>query len=262
MVLKLQVLICTYGTRLKELRLSNLPQVEGVGYIVAWQNPDGLPQPEGLERKDIELYVFDDRGLSRNRNHALEAATAPLAVISDDYVRLSAEGLRSLIARFESEPSADIIVFRSDTSGVRVYPPDGTELMRPWPHHHPMSIEIAFRADSLLGAGIRFNTLAGIGAPVLVAGEEELLLRDARRKGLKIACADICVATHQADTTAERLAADPAFILTKGAIIAATRGPLTALTRYPVEARRAAMPYGRALQALMKGFFYALKHKL
>ena len=260
--MKLQVLICTYGPRLGRIALNDLPQVEGVGYLVSWQNPDGLPVPDGFGRSDVELLSFADHGLARNRNHALEATTAPLAMICDDDVSLSAEGLRMLIARFEAQPQADIIIFRSEPPGSRVYPPDGRDLGRPWPHHHPMSIEIAFRTDSLHSAGIRFNMLAGIGAPVLVAGEEDLLLRDARRRGLGIRFANICVATHPADTTAERLSADPAFVMTKGAIIAATRGPLTALTRYPVEAHRADMPYGRALRALMQGFFYALKHRL
>lgn len=262
MVLKLQVLICTYGERLGRMCPGDLPQIDGVGYLITWQNPEGLPVPDGFDRTDVELHTFGDSGLSRNRNHALEAASAPLAVICDDDVSLNADGLRSLMVRFENEPSTDVILFRSDTSGKRVYPPDGCDLSRAWPYHYPMSIEIAFRTDSLLSAGIRFNTLAGIGSPVLVAGEEELLLRDARRAGLKISFADICLMSHPNDTTSERMAADATFIMTKGAIIAATRCYAKALTRYPVEAYRAAMPYGCALRELIKGFFYALKHRL
>lgn len=259
--MKFQVLICTFGERLLHLDPGSLPRLEGVGYIVSWQNPERLPQPTDFVRDDVELLVFDDRGLSRNRNHALAAITAPLAMICDDDVNLSPAGLRSLIERFEAEPGADIILFRSDISGQRVYPPDGCNLSRPWPHHHAMSIEIAFRTEAVRRAGLRFNELAGLGAPALVAGEEELLLRDARRKGLKINFADICVSAHPADTTAERLASDPQFIMTKGAIIAATRGYLTALSRYPLEAHRAAMPYFKAFAALLRGFAYALKHR-
>lgn len=260
--MKLQILICTYGARLGRIALNDLPQVEGVGYLIVWQNPDGLPVPDGFGRADVELLSFADRGVARNRNHALQAATAPLAMMCDDDVSLCADELRRLIERFEIQPDTDIIIFRSNMPVKRVYPPDGYDLAVPWPHHYVVNFEIAFRPDALRNADVYFNTLTGIGAPVLVAGEEDLLLRDARRRGLSIRFADICVATHPADTTAERLSADPAFIMTKGAIIAAIRGPLTALTRYPVEAHRADMPYGRALRALINGFFYALKHRL
>lgn len=259
--MKLEVLICTYGDRISRLAPAGLPRLEGVDYLVSWQNPGGLPQPKGFGREDVKLIMTADRGLSRNRNHALEAATAPLVMICDDDVSLSAEGLRCLMARFDAEPQTDAIIFRSDTAVKRVFPPDGYDLSRSFPHHHAMSIEIAFRTGAVRRAGVHFNELAGIGSPSLVAGEEELLLRDMRRKGLRIRFADIPVAAHPAATTADRMGADAAFIRTKGAIIAATRGYATALTRYPLEARRAEMPYLKALGALLSGFTYALKHR-
>lgn len=82
--MRLQVLICTIGAEgIARVLKAVHPRVEGVGYLVSWQQPDGdIPVPQELaERQDFQVFIHRSHGISRNRNFAISCASAPLCLM-------------------------------------------------------------------------------------------------------------------------------------------------------------------------------------
>lgn len=265
----LQVLISTYGRQGIE-RLASLPHpvMEGVEYIVSWQYGDDAPViPEPLkQRKDFTILPNGTRGLTINRNLALEAATAPLVLISDDDVEYSEEGLRNVIKGFEDNPEADYINFKYDSDDNPIpHFPQKADLRKPpkgWSTGG--SFEIAFRLDSIRKHNIRFNTLFGIGAP-FPSGEEDLLLHDVIKAGLHPIYLPVTIVTHQGTTTSMRTQSQDSFIRTKGAVFMILH-PLSwplRMIAHAVRFSKSAAERKRYIKAWLKGAadYSALKSK-
>lgn len=216
----MQVLICTFGADgIWRIADAGHPQVSGVEYLVSWQLPDGdAPIPPALHRPDFRIVKTDSQGLSRNRNNALWAATAPLCLISDDDVSYTADELETVIRSFKSHPEADIITFkyRSDTEH-KFYPDSSFDLNAPVKGYFASSIEITFRRERVIESSILFNEDFGIGG-VFMAGEEDLFLHGLLRKGLKGIYIPEVIAYHPAQSTGEAQADNPDYIRTKGAV--------------------------------------------
>ena len=216
----LQVLICTFGADgINRVAEREHPHAAGVEYIVSWQLPDGdSPLPQALERPDFRIVKTISRGLSRNRNNALSAATAPLCLISDDDVSYTANELETIIRSFADHPEADIITFkyRSD-SAHKFYPDASFNLRHPIKGYFTSSIEIAFRRDKVNESGVRFNEDFGIGGRFM-AGEENLFLHYLLRKGLNGIYIPKIIAYHPDLSTGEAQADNPDYIRTKGAV--------------------------------------------
>lgn len=268
MIPELEVLVAAYGVAgLRRILSRDWPRVDGVRYLVCCQNPDGdnlLPEAEALhDRGDTIVLFFRDRGLSRNRNHCLDAASAPYLLIMDDDLDLSADGLAAVIAAFDANPELDFLTVYADLAvpGQRRLPPPGHDLRRPWPFYWPISFEIALRRASVDRVGARFSLLAGIGAPVLAAGEENLFVHSLLRGGLRGEFSGIRIGAHDHETTTEREALNPGLLRAKGAVMRITRGSLAALVRLPLEARRSRMPFMKALGSLVRGYIYSIKHR-
>ncbi len=260
--IRLQVLIVTYGSRLTNLINNKLPEIEGVGWLISCQDPDnqlqGIDIRPLMERNDIDLRIYRDRGISNNRNHSLDAASAPYLLLADDDLIFLPEGLKALIKAFDSNPQVDIIALKAKVNTNRVSPPCETDLPKLC---DVISFEIALRRNSILHAALRFSTLAGIGAPYLGSGEEDLFLLQARRRGLKIRYFPITHVEHPELTTCDHSATSPAVLRAKGAVITALRGPLTALSRFPIEAYRSKAPFFKAMWCYFCGFFYYFTHR-
>lgn len=264
--MKLQVLICTTAKRLAAIDAVGLPVVDGVEYIVSCQNPERIDLESASrtligERRDITIHFFENRGLSRNRNNAFSVASAQYLYIADDDISFSPDGLRQVINRFEADSSLDIICTRAEMPESRVYPPDGHDLNIPFRFYWIVSFEIALRRSAVEQSGLRFSELAGIGAPYLTAGEEEIFIESALRHGLKGRFADIVVAHHPALTTGVRDGAKPGVIRAKGAFMWLKRGALASILRIPIEAYRAPVAFFKALLWLAQGAAYAVKHR-
>ncbi len=260
----LQVLICTTARRLDSIDTAGMPQLCGVAYIISCQNPDRVDCSEAaakLEaRGDIKVIFWHDSGLSRNRNHALDAASAPYVLIADDDISWRADGLQTLIDTFEADPALDIITFRSDMPEHRVYPPDGHDLSASFRHYYAISFEIALRLAAVRKTGLRFSLLAGIGAPYLGCGEELLFMHRALGAGLRGRFIDRIIVSHPAATTSVRNACRPEVIRGLGATMRMLRGNLGAAIRIPLEAWRSPAPFFMALSNLCHGYFYSIKH--
>lgn len=238
---ELQVLIVAYGRKgIESIAGLAHPMVDGVEYIVSWQTAgDRTDVPRTLAaRPDFRIFPSDTRGVARNRNLALDAASAPLVVLSDDDVSYTEERLRSVIRAFKEHPQADYISFRYHSSHNPLPQHDREADLRRPPKGWGIggAFTMAFRLDPIRRHGIRFNELFGIGAE-FPSGEEDLFLHDILRAGLTAIFLPIDIVTHENDTTAMRTHSSDTFIRTKGAVFSILF-PLSWSARMLLHARR------------------------
>lgn len=255
--IQLQVLICTFGEAgIRRIAEASHPRIPGVEYIVSWQLGDSDGNiPEGLQRDDFRILLSDTRGLSRNRNIALDAASAPICLIADDDLSYDPDAFRNIIEVFKADPQLDIAAFRYSGGDGKHYPDHEFDLRLPPKGYYVSSIELAFRRESVMASGIRFDLRFGIGAQ-FPSGEENIWLHQLLQAGLKGKFFPITIANHEALTTGSRLGADPEFIRTKGAvmrILFPRSWPLRLLTHALSNTRHPDIPTGLYIRSWLTG---------
>lgn len=219
----LQVLISAFGKAgIESVATHSHPTVPEVEYIVAWQmdNASIKDIPAVLiERDDFIIIPTQTKGLSVNRNIALEAATAPISLCSDDDVEYSEENLLMIIRSYRQRPDADFIAFEYfSSSAPRPYPNFEFNLKRPPKGYFIGGPEISFRTYSVKNAGIRFNEFFGVGCE-FPSGEDDMFLQDCLDAGLNCIFIPEIITTHESDSTGMRSYGTPLYIRTKGAVM-------------------------------------------
>lgn len=232
--IKLQVLICTLGEAgIQRVAKGEHPRVPGVEYLVSWQLPDGdVAIPDELLRPDFKIIKNTSRGLSRNRNLSIAAATAPYCLISDDDLDYFADNIAKIIDIFDKNPELDIATFKYSGADTKQYPDHSFNLSKPPKGYYISSVEIAFKRSTILESGVIFNEQFGVGAE-FPAGEEDLWIHDLLKRKHEGKFFPIIIAYHPGETTGTRCATDPDIIRAKGAVFAHTHPftwPLRMLT--------------------------------
>ena len=220
-----------------------LEPMEGVGYVVSMQYTDSRflqDIPDSLKsREDVKVITLEGRGLARNRNHALDVATADILLIADDDERISANALRQVMQAYADHPEVDIALFRLNDIHDRPFKiyPDG--MVMDYAEaceqgYYPSSLEISMRGK-LAAEGLRFNERFGLGAE-FPCGEEDVLLCDAGRRGCQILLFDVVVAQTIAGSTGSKFLVNPGVQQAKGAVFRYCFGKWGALWRITKEA--------------------------
>lgn len=219
---QLQLLIVAYGRKgIESVASLPHPEVEGVEYIVSWQygdDPAVIPDVL-LQRNDFKVYSSNTRGGTRNRNLALQKATAPIVLLSDDDVFYTADQLQDVIETFRKYPDADYINFAYHSDEYPLPRPDyfiDINNYRKW-FDIGGAFEMAFRLQAIRSHNIRFNELFGIGHE-FPCGEENCFLHDVLQSGLKAIYVPKVIVTHPGSTTSMRDGDNTSFIRTKGAL--------------------------------------------
>ncbi|MDO5075155.1 MAG: glycosyltransferase [Bacteroidales bacterium] len=188
----LDVLICTFNKGIVRIAdVLGTPRKE-VRYIVSYQYTEEryleLIPREVHEREDVEFHSFKGQGLSYNRNHALELATADWVCFADDDSRLSEDAYEKIADTFAKYPLMDVAFFRASTYTGKLlknYPKD-ERVIDSFPKDYGIStIEMVFRREAVQGR-LRFDERVGLGTPFLTCREEDFWLIDALRAGLNI----------------------------------------------------------------------------
>lgn len=226
-----------------------LPEVEGVRYVVVWQRQrafDCEGWRNGLERADVQVVEMDGKGLCRSRNRAIDVAMSSLHnpledavfVIADDDERLVPEVFERLRAVYERYPKMDaaLMRLRSSVSGeyFKTYPPKAVMYGRHPRSYYACSWEMTFRAR-VWHTGLRFDERFGLGSERLCAGEEEVLLTDMLRKGLRVLVVPEDIGFTDPHTTGDKVL-DATVLRSKGAVYGYQYGWLRACARSVREA--------------------------
>lgn len=165
------------------------------------------------------VLSYREVGLSRSRNRALDIATGDICLISDDDVDYLPEIDRVIESVFQKNPDADIITFQIQT-------PDGQLFKRYrnkkfWHNKRTVmsvcSIEIAFKREAVVSAGLRFDERFGLGAN-FPTGEEIIFLCDALDKKLNVLYYPAPIVIHSLDSSGSRLRNNSNLIEAKGAM--------------------------------------------
>lgn len=232
-----------------------LPQVDGVRYVVSWQTHENAPIPAALLRPDVEIHRFDGVGQSLNRNNAIEHCSADLILHADDDIIYTAVGLKAVIDAFVRHPEVDVATFRSHHIAVRTFPTESVKLQAKLPKNYfAATFEIAFRRST---AGfLRCHPELGLGSPRLHGGEDEMFLMSAIRRGLECRFFPVTICEHPNPSTGTKASLTNENLQAAGCLIALTR-PWTAILRLPLKAwrvsraRQASLP--RAIYRLCRG---------
>ncbi len=267
--MNLQLLICTIDDRIARVPAMLLPPTAGISYVVSWQRTAGtkvsdVPK-ELLMRPDLKLASMAGRGLSRNRNNALDRANGDVCLVCDDDCHYELAQLQQLAATFAGNPTLDVAAFMmNNTAQPKSYPSHSFGLGKYPKGYYITSMELAFRPASLRKAGLRWDERWGIGSAQLGCGEEELLVRQAVRAGLDCRFFPITVVTTHAATTGQAERPSAAVLRGKGAWMLEAY-PHTALLRAVLTARRLAkrhgMPMAGTLRHLLHGISYWRKQR-
>ena len=232
---------------------------EGVKYIVSWQEHENVPVPESMEdRKDVEVYRLDLKGLSSNRNNAIEHCKGDIILISDDDLRFKPDFANKICNAFEDDKDVDLGIFKIDFFNGKDYPAEECRLILPFPkNYYCSSVEIAFRRKKL--KSLKFWNKMGLGNEFLQCGEDELFLLSAIKRGYNCKFFNKEIAIHPQDSTGDKTS--EGIHKGQGFILGLTY-PFSSVFRIPLKAYRTGKTKKTAflpvLFQLSKGYFYSI----
>lgn len=182
--------------------------------LVISQNQTGIH----FQDENLEFISFDEKGLSKSRNRALENGKAELGLIADDDVAFCEDFDAKIKKAFQEFPDADIITFKILTptgENYKNYPESSFKHTRK-SIYTVSSVEIVFKLERLKKAGIKFDERFGLGASY-PSGEETIFLNDAMNKGLNIYFVPEYIVMHPLESSGKIL--DASYYKSKGALI-------------------------------------------
>ncbi|UZD23038.1 glycosyltransferase [Algoriphagus halophytocola] len=186
----------------------------GVPAVVISQNSSDTKETRGK----VRFLSFNERGLSKSRNRAIEHADAEIALIADDDVTFCENFQEKISNGFKQYPEADILTFKILTPEGQPYKGYLTQTFK---HNRSSifkvsSVEMVVRPERLRKEGIRFDENFGLGA-TYPSGEEMIFLNDALNKGLSIYYVPEYIVCHPLESSGKIL--DENYFRSKGALI-------------------------------------------
>lgn len=135
----------------------------------------------------IRKYSYNERGVGKSRNHALLASDADICLIADDDIKYNEDYEEIILAEFENNKDADVIIFDVfilEEKGYRPYRNKNKKINKFnfMKHGGP---KIAFRRDNIVKNNIFFSLLFGGGAKY-GSGEDSIFLKECLNSGLKV----------------------------------------------------------------------------
>lgn len=210
----------------------------------------------------IRFISTTERGLSKSRNMALKNALGDYCLICDDDEILYDGYSEKIIKAFEENEDADIICFKMDYKNKKYFNNiihiDYIKSLK------ISSCEIVFKLESLKKSEIVFDEDFGAGTKI-GAGEENILLFDCLKKGLKIIFVPVCLGKVNEGNSTWFKGFTSVFFENKGIIIRRLMGiPLGLLycgyfavdkyRRYKKE-----ITFAKAFFYMIKGLVYGYK---
>lgn len=240
------------------IRVSNqkLPQVEGVRYVVSWQQHHDAPIPSDIaSRPDIIVHRFDGKGIASNRNNAIAHCSGDIILFADDDIIYTHQGLTYVINVFEDNHNLALATFKSVNDSDCCYPLNETQLYSHLPKgYYITSFEIAFRRATC--GALRCHPKLGLGSPELHGGEDEVFLMNAIKHGYDCRFFPLTICTHDHPSTGTKMNPTDGNLRASGCVIALYY-PWTSPLRIPLKAWRlyksGRSAFGRAVRLLVAG---------
>jgi glycosyltransferase involved in cell wall biosynthesis len=139
--------------------------------------------------KRVRVLSLAERGVGLSRNCALQRATAEICLFADDDVSY-VDGYEDIVlAAFQENPQADLIVFNvpSTNPARREYTIPRNTRLRWYNSMRYGTFRIALRTESIRKANIHFSLLFGAGARYWGGGgEDSLFILDCFKMNLAV----------------------------------------------------------------------------
>ena len=211
---RLQVLLATMHQ--KDLSIVEKMNIR-CGAVIANQ----ADRNEFLAEGDVKMITTATRGVGLNRNIALLAADGEILLFADDDVVYKDDMTQSVIAAFEENPQADVLVFGMDIlKGGQITERRRVKNRRLHVFNSMRfgTYRIAARREALLRANISFNQNFGGGCP-FSSGEDSLFLKSCFDRGLKVYGHEYVLGTCAKDTSTWFVGCDEKYFYDKGVLM-------------------------------------------
>lgn len=205
---------------------------------------------------DVKVISTTQRGLSNSRNQALLYADQDIFLTADDDISYYMDAQDKIIKAFEKHPEADIIAFNIER--INTQERSSAREIEKWreapKNKYYSSVSLAYRTQSVKKANLSFHTFFGAGSRYR-SGEESLLLREARRKGLRIFECPEYIAKVDFSTSTWFTGFDEKFFFDKGAWVRAAYPNMYRVMKYYflTKRKRASISVKAIIKALNAG---------
>ncbi len=151
------------------------------------QKPNKLDNSYSLKEISNGIFInFDQKGLSKSRNLALNLANSDFVYLTDDDVILNDNISKVVLQAFEENQDADIIAFYIESIGKKVRKKVSKTYNVNYLNSMSLSsVQLVYRLSFLNENELRFDERFGAGAKYTL-GEENIMLFDALKKGAVI----------------------------------------------------------------------------
>lgn len=180
--MRLEYLVSTMNR--ESIEFINAMNLKGFGCIInQCQKNDSLTYRDSK----IRLLSYQEKGLSRSRNRALENANGDICILADDDIRYVDNANEIIEKAYKKHIDADIIVFQVKNSNGKLYKKykDKAYQINTLTSLKVSSVEISFKLSRIRDKGILFDENFGAGAQ-FSCGEENIFLIDSLKRDLKI----------------------------------------------------------------------------
>ncbi|WP_431136494.1 glycosyltransferase family 2 protein [Psychroserpens mesophilus] len=182
----LEVLIATQNRTSLDFLSKMFPNSDFKEFKILIVNQTILSKDLISNHKNIKVINSHEKGLSKSRNLALQNASTPIVLISDDDV-VYEQGFHNVIRdAFYKNPKADLITFKAkDFKGQPYRNYANTDYQYDLKSiKGVISWEIAFKVDNIKRLQISFDERFGLGSQFTTA-EEYIFAREVVEKGHK-----------------------------------------------------------------------------
>lgn len=136
------------------------------------------------QNEKLSIISYHEKGLSKSRNRGLQNTNAEIALIADDDIEYVDDLENVIVNAFDEYKDYDIIAFYVETDE---HLPAGEAKEIHFMHSLSlMSVQIAYRVQSIKKHHIVFDERFGTGSGKYTSGEENIFLSDCLKNGLKI----------------------------------------------------------------------------
>ena len=154
--------------------------------IINQSSEDSAREIQTKNGKRVRIFECNERGVGRSRNRALSEAKADIVLFSDEDIVLDDDYAEKVLAEFEKDPGADLILFNVEVhENRRTYWTDKKKKVSKFNCGRYPAYSAAARLKSLNKANVKFSLLFGGGA-TYSNGEDSLFFTDCLRAGLKM----------------------------------------------------------------------------
>ena len=210
--MKIEVLISTMNLKNQQDLLKKM-NVDGSVIINQTKNKSLTD----IETGKNKLFSYEEKGLSKSRNKAIEHSSADICIIADDDLRYEDDYEKIVEEGYKKYPDADVIAFyvdNVDDSKRRKARREGK--INLLTSMRVQSVQMTFKRESITKNVIKFNENFGAGTEIH-SGEENIFLKDCLKKKLRIYNFPKKIATIQNNDSTWMKGHDKQYFIAKGA---------------------------------------------